>query len=239
VTAVPHGRRASGPATVAGPDALLAGPVRTSLLEVQVAISAIETGIGVDTRSGGQITLQIPAYSGLIATERASASHHIGCGTTSPRLICRQYASDSPVLTRLAEERAKLVGLRLRSPGGLHLDEDRHVTVDPDIVLTDGKSIRAAIDAKYKREDPEADVYQALAYAKALNLPRVALVYPGDGEVTPTTHRIRHDDTTILVRTIPVGHGGAGFVNLERRAERVMSDLIAELVGVSVVSSAA
>lgn len=132
-------------------------------------------------------------------------------------------------LTRLIEERAALVGLRLRKATGLFLDRDERVRVKPDIVLTDGKTIRVAIDAKYKRHDPEADVYQALAYAKALGLRKVALVYPGDGEVPRATHRINHDEISVLVRTVPVGHLGHGFVGLEREAKRQMSLLLSEL----------
>jgi len=133
-------------------------------------------------------------------------------------------------LRRLIEERAQPQGLRLRPPGGLFLDADRRVKIAPDILLADGQGIRAAIDAKYKVTDPEADIYQALAYAKGLGLDRVALVYPADGEVAPIDHRIRHDDVQVLVRTVPVGHGVAGFVDLERRAEASMSALIRELV---------
>ena len=45
---------------------------------------------------------------------------------------------------------------------------------------------------------------------------RVALVYPA--EVAPATHRIRNDDVSVLVRTVPVGEGPAGFADLDRRA---------------------
>ena len=111
------------------------------------------------------------------------------------------------------------------------VDARGEVRIQPDIVLGDGHTIRFAIDAKYKRVDPEADVYQALAYAKALNLRRIALVYPADGEVAPATHRIRNDDVSILVRTVPVGTDAAGFVGLDLRAAQAARDPFRELDG--------
>jgi hypothetical protein len=160
-------------------------------------------------------------------------------GIAAPTFLLDMDLVYEEFLRTLTLERAKLVGLRAGDRGGLRLDTDGHVGIQPDIVLTDGRSVRAVIDAKYKPLAGGADVYQALASAKGLGLSAVALVYPEGGDVAPTTHRIRNDKTTILVRTIPVGHGGAGFVNLERRAERAMSDLIAELVGANAVSTAA
>jgi 5-methylcytosine-specific restriction enzyme subunit McrC len=142
-------------------------------------------------------------------------------------------------LTRLVEEQARPMGLRLRDTSGLYLDQGRAVPIEPDIVLTDGHGIRVAMDAKYKRHDPQADVYQALAYAKGLGLQRVTLVYPADGEVTPSTHRIRSDDTVVLVRTVPVGHGGRGFVDLERRARAAATELVGEALRTSLGALAA
>jgi 5-methylcytosine-specific restriction enzyme subunit McrC len=132
-------------------------------------------------------------------------------------------------LTRLIAEHASSRGLRLVPSGSIYLDEAHEVPIRPDIVLSDGKTIRVAIDAKYKQVDPEADIYQALAYAKALNLQRVALVYPADGDVTPTTHRIRNDNVLVLVRTVPVGSDAAGFLDLDKRAAKAAADLIGEL----------
>ena len=74
-------------------------------------------------------------------------------------------------------------------------------------------------------------VYQAFAYAKTLNLRRFGLVHQADGEVMPTTHRIRDDDVSVLVRTVPVGTDAAGFVGLDLRAAQVARDLIRELDG--------
>lgn len=67
------------------------------------------------------------------------------------------------------------------------LDEDDQVPMRPDIVWLDSvNGPLAVIDAKYKVEKvsgyPNADVYQALAYATALGLPDAHLVYARGNE---------------------------------------------------------
>jgi hypothetical protein len=47
----------------------------------------------------------------------------------------------------------------------------------------------------------------------------------------PATHRIRNDDVSILVRTIPVGTDAAGFVGLDLRAAQAARELLVELDG--------
>ena len=155
--------------------------------------------------------------------------HEVGA-LRAPSFLVDMNRVYQEFLTRLIAEHAPSRGLRLVPAGSIYLDEAHEVRIKPDIVLSDGKTIRVAIDAKYKRVDPEADIYQALAYAKALNLQRVALVYPADGEVTPTSHRIRNDDVWVLVRTVPVGSDAAGFSDLDKRAAKASVDLISELV---------
>jgi len=75
------------------------------------------------------------------------------------------------------------------------LDEGSEVDMRPDIVWLD-EQLRplAVIDAKYKQEKPSgfpnADLYQSLAYATVLNLPRAHLIYAeGNAEVRDYTVR--------------------------------------------------
>jgi 5-methylcytosine-specific restriction enzyme subunit McrC len=68
-----------------------------------------------------------------------------------------------------------------------HLDKGQQIPMRPDIVWLDEVSRPlAVIDAKYKAEKysgfPNADVYQALAYATALGLPDAHLVYARGNE---------------------------------------------------------
>ena len=81
----------------------------------------------------------------------------------------------------------------------VHLDEAGRVGLRPDFSWWDGRVCTFAGDAKYKRatddRTPNADLYQMLAYATALDLPGGLLVYAaGDADSGPSEldHRIRH-----------------------------------------------
>jgi 5-methylcytosine-specific restriction enzyme subunit McrC len=165
-----------------------------------------------------------------LIVRHVTVRHEVGA-LRAPSFLIDMNLVYQEFLTRLIGEQAASRGLRLVAGRSLYLDEGHAVRLKPDIVLGDGHTIRVAIDAKYKRFDPESDVYQALAYAKALNLQRVALVYPSDGEIVPATHRIRNDDVSILVRTVPVGTDAAGFVGLDLRAAQAARELLVELDG--------
>jgi 5-methylcytosine-specific restriction endonuclease McrBC regulatory subunit McrC len=152
--------------------------------------------------------------------------------TLAPGFLVNMDAVYQDYLTALLAQEAPRFGLHLRRPGSLYLDKDRTVIVKPDIVLADDAGrVRAAFDAKYKLVDADADVYQALAYAKALNLERVLLVYPADGEATGTNIRVRNDAVEVLIRTVPVGKGDSDFADLDRRAASVARRLIREALG--------
>ena len=75
------------------------------------------------------------------------------------------------------------------------LDEAGRVSLKPDLSWWDGPICTFVGDAKYKRIEnervPNADLYQLLAYATALDLPGGLLVY-AQGEAEPVAHRIRH-----------------------------------------------
>lgn len=101
-------------------------------------------------------------------------------------------------LTELFVQEGNRLGLSRQSTVRRYLDEGRDVPIDPVILLKDHTGHLVVIDAKYKREDKTADVYQALAYAKGLGLSSEALVYPEDGDVTPADHEIRHDNVTVF-----------------------------------------
>lgn len=165
----------------------------------------------------------------LIA-RHVTARHEVGA-LRAPSFLVDMNLTFQEFLTRLIGEQAAAIGLRLVPARSLYLDVGHEVQIRPDILLSDGESIRVAIDAKYKRINPEGDVYQALAYAKALKLDRVALVYPSDGEVAGATHEIRNDSVTVMVRTMPVSTDAAGLAGLDRRASEAAADLLRELAG--------
>ena len=79
--------------------------------------------------------------------------------------------------------------------GRITLDVAGRVRLKPDLTWWDGGDCTFAGDVKYKRvEDanvPNADLYQLLAYATALDLPGGLLIY-AQGEQEPAAHRVRH-----------------------------------------------
>ena len=82
-----------------------------------------------------------------------------------------------------------------RMPEKIWLEEAHSVRLKPDLTWWDGHECSFVGDAKYKKvEDdrvPNADLYQLLAYATALNLPGGLLVY-AKGEDTEVVHCVRH-----------------------------------------------
>ena len=75
------------------------------------------------------------------------------------------------------------------------LDEAGEVRLKPDLSWWEGSTCTFVGDAKYKRiryeHAPNADLYQLLAYATALDLPSGLLIY-AEGEEKPAAHRVRH-----------------------------------------------
>ena len=82
-----------------------------------------------------------------------------------------------------------------REMSRLFLDESGKVMLKPDLSWWDGRTCRFVGDAKYKRVQdervPNADLYQLLAYATALDLPGGLLVYAGS-EAEEVVHQVRH-----------------------------------------------
>lgn len=81
------------------------------------------------------------------------------------------------------------------------LDEEQIIALRPDVVWLDQlEQPVAVVDAKYKAEKPagfpNADVYQALAYATVLNLPDVHLIYAKGNEPVRTYH-VRHSPVRV------------------------------------------
>ena len=83
-------------------------------------------------------------------------------------------------------------GLRGRMPT---LDEGGDISLGPDLSWWEGGDCVFVGDAKYKRTEnnraTNADLYQALAYATAVDLPGATLIY-AKGEIDPVERRVRH-----------------------------------------------
>ncbi|MGH9057621.1 MAG: 5-methylcytosine restriction system specificity protein McrC [Acidimicrobiales bacterium] len=85
------------------------------------------------------------------------------------------------------------------------LDEEGEINIRPDLVWRVSGQPAAVIDAKYKAEKPsgfpEADLYQALAYATAYGLDAARLVYAAGNE-TARNWTARHSGTRRVAHTL-------------------------------------
>ena len=95
-------------------------------------------------------------------------------------------------------------------PHPIYLAAGRKVRLEPDLSWWEGAACMFVGDAKYKRIDggkvPNADLYQLLAYATALDLPGGLLVYAKEEmeptEMKPIRYRVVHADKTLEVAAL-------------------------------------
>ena len=112
-------------------------------------------------------------------------------------------------------------------PGTLWLDKGRRVRLRPDLSWWDGSTCTFVGDAKYKRVQdervPNADLYQMLAYATALNLPGGLLAY-AEGEGKPVVHEVRNAGKHLEVAAVNLS-GSIGDIraSIDELAQRVRS----------------
>lgn len=131
-------------------------------------------------------------------------------------------------VTLALREALGLSNRTFRTDGGVRgvtLDAERRVDLRPDLSWWDGPTCTFVGDAKYKRiqDDrvPNADLYQLLAYATALNLPGGLLVY-AEGEADDVAHVVRHAGKRLEVSALDL----SGTIDdlrgrIHRLAERV------------------
>ena len=105
------------------------------------------------------------------------------------------------------------------------LDEAGQVRLKPDLTWWDGGDCTFAGDVKYKRIEnahvPNADLYQLLAYATALDLPGGLLIY-AQGEEEPAAHRVRHAGKLLEVAALDLsGTPAALLARIADLAKRV------------------
>ncbi len=114
-------------------------------------------------------------------------------------------------VTRALRELLGVSDRTLRSdtnlPGTLWLDKGRRVRLRPDLSWWDGSTCTFVGDAKYKRVQdervPNADLYQMLAYATALDLPGGLLAY-AEGEEQPVAYEVRNAAKRLQVAAVNV-----------------------------------
>ena len=115
-------------------------------------------------------------------------------------------------------------------PDPIFLDEKTRLNLKPDLSWWEGSTCTFVGDVKYKRvrdeRVPNADLYQLLAYATALNLPGGLLIY-AKGEADEVVHRVRHAGKRLEVAALDLSgsieslHEGIAVLARKIRALRV------------------
>ena len=105
------------------------------------------------------------------------------------------------------------------------LDEARKIGLKPDLSWWHGRVCSFVGDAKYKRivdeRVPNADLYQLMAYATALDLPGGLLIY-AEGEAEAASYQVRHTGKRLEVAALDLsGTLDEVLTRVERVADKV------------------
>ena len=119
-------------------------------------------------------------------------------GNRAPGFLMDMNVVFQDFVTQALREALGVSDRAFRSDTSLHhitLDEAGRVLLKPDLSWWDGPTCTFVGDAKYKRINdervPNADLYQLLAYATALDLPGGLLIY-AQGEAEQVVHQVRY-----------------------------------------------
>lgn len=140
-----------------------------------------------------------------------SASFDLGHGRAPATafLVDMNRVFEDFVIAALRDALGPDVGRVLQGARGrsLHLDEADEISLEPDLTIWRGNQCVFVGDVKYKRivsnDFPNADIYQATAYAIASGLDRALLIYAAS-EGEPASHRIVRIGVTIDVVALDI-----------------------------------
>ena len=108
-------------------------------------------------------------------------------------------------VTQALRERLTVSAATLQSEKKVPFDKDGSVTLEPDLSWWDSGKCTFVGDAKYKRIDdksaPNADLYQILAYATALDVPGGLLIY-AKGESDTAKYNVMHSGKQLEVAAL-------------------------------------
>ncbi len=155
-------------------------------------------------------------------------------GVRAPGFLMDMNKVFQQFVTRALREALGESGRTLRADDKVvgTLDVGGKIKLKPDLSLWEGEECTFVGDVKYKRTDrndpkntdpkiPNADLYQALAYAIALGLPGALLIY-AKGEADPSPYCVLHAGKRLEVTAIDLaGCTGAIRASIAELAKRV------------------
>ncbi|MEY8040046.1 McrC family protein [Saccharopolyspora cebuensis] len=161
-----------------------------------------------------------------------SPEHTEGTTVTTGFLFDLAKVFEDFVTTAVGETLHSRHGGAARPQYPCHFDEACTVRMRPDLVWQHEGRPALVLDAKYKKDSPNEDLYQVLAYCTVFQLHQGHLVY-ARGDAEPRRHTVRHGGTNITCHAL----------DLERQPGELLSQvesLVAEMTaeaGVNTSSS--
>ena len=156
--------------------------------------------------------IKIPAFAGMTGMGCGGFESERGGIRASGFLMDMNVVFQEFVTTALREELKDTTGTlrsdkELSGQRSLFLDEGRGIRLEPDLTWWRGGRCLFVGDAKYKnladRSIPNADLYQLLAYATALDLPGGTLIY-AQGEAEPRTYAVNYAGKRLSVVALDI-----------------------------------
>ena len=149
-------------------------------------------------------------------------------GNRAPGFLMDMNVVFQDFVTQALREALGVSDRTFRSDTGPHhitLDEAGRVLLKPDLSWWDDQTCTFVGDVKYKRVKdervPNADLYQLLAYATALDLPGGLLIY-AQGEAEQVVHQVRYAGKRLEIATLDLsGTIDELLVSIDKLAKRV------------------
>lgn len=168
----------------------ISGPVRTRLRSLRGLLADVSDPASYGQRPTWHPTRLNARYHDAlwlaeIVLTNGSIEHEPGRIRLDGFLVDLYQVFEDFVTSSLGAALSQLGG-RCQAQDRFTLDEESRIDIRPDLVWWVEGRAAAVVDAKYKAEKPagfpQADVYQALAYATAYNLEEAHLVYAKGNE---------------------------------------------------------
>jgi 5-methylcytosine-specific restriction enzyme subunit McrC len=207
---------------ISAPARQLLQRLRRTLLEVSVPPRGAPTPRWQPSRLNARYHAALRLAEIVLAAE--SFEHRIGEVAVTGYMFDMWKIFEDFVTIALSESLNR-IGWQCQLQAPLHLDEQRRIGMQPDLLCRHGDSRVAVVDAKYKAERPEgfpnADLYQMLAYCTVLGLPEGHLIY-AKGNEEGRVHTVQGAGVTIHCRALDLGLDPTALLRqVDRLAVRV------------------
>jgi 5-methylcytosine-specific restriction enzyme subunit McrC len=157
--------------------------LRRTLLEVSVPPQGAPMPRWQPSRLNARYDAALRLAEIVLAAE--SFEHRLGDVTVTGYMFDMWKIFEDFVTIALSESLNR-AGWQCQTQAPLHLDEQRRIGMQPDLLCRHGDAKAAVVDAKYKAERPDgfpnADLYQMLAYCTVLGLSEGHLIYAKGNE---------------------------------------------------------